>query len=141
MGFRGEMMAAWGRRGSFYGKSSDGKFGNKRSQCSLGHSHRSKLESAVCAEYQQRARIDNLVLTCESHVYLTDAHILYIPDFKLRAIDGTEFYGESKGFETPEWRIKKRLWEHYGPAPLEIWKGSHSNPKLVEVITPPVKKT
>lgn len=58
----------------------------------------------------------------KDHVYLTRARILLIADFKITELSGAERWIEAKGFETPEWRIKRRLWKHYGPGPLEIWK-------------------
>lgn len=129
---------------AFRGRLASGKyskFSNELAGCRLGHSHRSKLESSVCAIYQLRERSgDAELLGVEDHVYLTDARILYIPDFRLRNASGL-FWGESKGFETPEWKIKKRLWEYYGPGPLEIWRGSAGNPRLTEVVIPKVKKT
>lgn len=127
---------AWGSR-----HDRSNKFSNQKTQCSLGHAHRSKLESAVCGIYQLREKAREIVFVAsESHVYLTEARILYIPDFELRdAVTGNSFWGEAKGYETPEWRIKRRLWEFYGPGPLEIWKGSASYPKLVETLVPKVK--
>jgi hypothetical protein len=35
-----------------------------------------------------------------------------------------------------EWKIKKKLWEHVGPAPLDIYMGSYRNLKLVETVIP-----
>lgn len=55
-------------------------------------------------------------------VYMTDARILYKPDFKcFDSKEGISFYVEAKGFETAVWKIKKRLWREYGPARLEIY--------------------
>ena len=114
------------------------KYGNKTaSLCALNHSHRSKLESSVCAILSKD--LQNELVGVERHVYLTNARILYIPDFELRnRITGLTSYAEAKGFPTPEWAIKKRLWKHYGPAKLSIWKGTHQKPFLDEVIDPEV---
>jgi hypothetical protein len=46
---------------------------------------------------------------------------LYKPDYKVLGRNGVEYYAEAKGFEDEKWRIKRRLYEHYGPAPLQIW--------------------
>lgn len=67
-------------------------------------------------------------------VYLTRARIIYKPDFQFEDLDLSEtVYAEYKGFETPEWRIKRRLWMHYGPGRLRIYKGRMN---LVEEIIP-----
>ena len=41
---------------------------------------------------------------------------------------------EAKGFETPEWRLKRRLWLHSGPGPLQVYAGSYSRFHLKETI-------
>lgn len=116
------------------------RYGNKPSLCSAGHSHASKLESSVCQMLQLRIRAKEIdIVQCQDHVYLTEARILYIPDFKCTTRDKKEFFVEAKGFETPEWKLKKKLWKFYGPAPLEIWMGSHTNPFLKETLTPEKK--
>lgn len=114
------------------------KYSNKASVCQLGHSHRSGLETSVCAMLQRREREHEIVLEqVEDHVYLTDARILYIPDFRCRNVKTClSFYVEAKGFETPEWRIKRRLYQHYGRHPLEIWMGTAARPFLKEIIIP-----
>ena len=114
------------------------KFGNTKQECSLGHSHASKLESAVCGIISLRQKAGELeLLQSQDHVYLTKARILYIPDFKcLDKVTGETFYIESKGYEDQKWPIKKRLWKHYGPGRLEIWTGNYRNPKLDEIIVP-----
>lgn len=43
---------------------------------------------------------------------------------------------EAKGFETAEWDIKLKLWRWIGPMQMELWKGTHQRPKLVEIISP-----
>ena len=116
----------WSRRG---------KFGNKKVSMD-GFSFGSKLEAAVFSIIKNREASGELkFLQVQDHVYLTDARILYIPDFKCEdAKTGDHFWVEAKGFETPEWRIKRRLWEHYGPGKLEIWKGTAARPFLDETI-------
>lgn len=105
-------------------------------KCAYGFSHRSKLESSVCQLIYLREKAGELVhINHEQHVYLTKARILFIPDFHCLK-DGKDYFIEAKGMETPEYRIKRRLWMHYALAPLEVWKGSHTNPKLSETIIP-----
>lgn len=106
--------------------------GNKyRAQRTNGFS--SKLEAAVYAMLESRANVTNI--KCQTKVYLTDAKILYIVDFSYEdASSGALVFVEAKGMETPTWRLKRRLWQHYGPGKLEIWKGSHARPYLAETI-------
>lgn len=71
-------------------------------------------------------------------VKLTAARILYIVDFLVFSNEKAhDVYAEMKGFETSDWKIKKRLWAHYGPGPLHIYKpGSDGWPVLVEELYP-----
>lgn len=123
----------------------DAKMGNKPSVCALGHSHRSKLESAVCHILQLREKANEIkILQIEDHVAICGPtghdcpkKKIYIPDFKCYDIErAEEFWVEAKGFPNDRWPTTKVLWRHYGPGRLEIWMGSHTNPKLDEIITP-----
>jgi hypothetical protein len=70
-------------------------------------------------------------------VYLSHARIPYIADF--RAHDpkrGEDIWIEFKGFETPEWRLKLKLWRSYGPGRLRLYKGSGLRMVLVEEVIP-----
>ena len=122
---------------NFYNRRRGMKFGSKRVEAD-GHSFASKLESAVYTVLKARENAKEIkILQVQDHVYLTRARICYIPDFKCLDISsGKEFHVEAKGFQTPEWSIKKRLWKCYGPGNLEIWRGNHMRPFLDEVITP-----
>ena len=116
----------------------DEKYGNKRSTCDLGHSHRSKLESAVCAILQWREKAGEIrIVQAEKHIYLSRAKIVYIVDWECEELKtGDALFVEAKGYEDPKWPIKLKLWRVYGPGKLEIWKGSHKKPYLDEVVTP-----
>lgn len=60
----------------------------------------------------------------QQSIYLTRARIQYIADFKVFDLKKNEYcYWEAKGFETPEWRIKLRLYKEYGSATLYIYRG------------------
>jgi len=75
-------------------------------------------------------------LKCQVEVRLTQAQILYKPDFSF-VENGILIYAEMKGFQTPVWRIKRRLWlSGYGPGKLEVWGISASGPFLHEVLEP-----
>jgi hypothetical protein len=96
----------------------------------------SQLEAAVFQWLQLRVKNKEISdMRCQETVYLTKARIISKPDFSFYE-NGTKRFAEAKGFETPEWRIKRRLWEHYGPGPLEIYKGSAKSFRLHETIIP-----
>ena len=50
--------------------------------------------------------------------------------------EGAKEIIEAKGVETDLWLCKLKLYRAYGIAPLMIFKGSASNPKLVETVYP-----
>ena len=90
-------------------------------------------------EMQKRGEIADL--KCQQTVKLTDAEIKYIADFSF--IDpktGERVFAEAKGFPTPEWKLKKRLWEYYGPGTLMIYQGSEKRIRLTETLTVKKKK-
>lgn len=101
-----------------------------------GHNFASKLEAAVYQILKLREKAREIdIVNYQSHVYLTKARVHYIPDFRIFDYKINDFaWVEAKGFETPEWRIKKRLWGHYGPGQLEIYRGSEKRPFLDETI-------
>lgn len=79
---------------------------------------------------EQAGLISNI--RAQASVYLTDARILYKPDFcvfdhKLNE----DVYVEYKGMETPVWRIKRRLWMHYGPGRLRVYKGKNLHEEII----------
>jgi len=101
-----------------------------------GHSFASKLESdtylMLCLmEKAGEIKIEKI----QAQVSLTDAAVIYKPDFLVTDLkSNTLIWVEAKGFETPEWKIKKRLWRYYGPGPLHIYKASRNGPTLDEVV-------
>lgn len=117
------------------------RFSNKRTELD-GRSFQSKFEASVYAMLKilQMAK-EIKIEQCQDHVYLTDAEICYIPDFKCRNLKTGELYWvEAKGFETPEWKLKLRLWRYYGPGPLHIYKGTHRCPVLTSIVIPRERK-
>jgi hypothetical protein len=103
-----------------------------------GRSFASKLEAAVYQMLKLRERAGEIrVLQAQDHIYLTDARIEYVPDFKCEYVaTGEVFWAEAKGYADPKWPIKKKLWRFYGPGPLELWTGNYRNPQLEETIIP-----
>ena len=113
-----------------------GKFGAKRVETD-GYSFASKLEAAVYQMLKFRLAAGEFSeIRCQVQVSLSAAQIIYRPDFECITKYGSSFYCEAKGYETPEWRIKRRLWIAYGPGKLEVWAGSHTSPRLKEVLEP-----
>ena len=112
------------------------KYGAKKVSWS-GRSFASKLEAAVYQVLMLQMKAGEISgIECQDSIYLTDARILYKPDFRVIAEGGEEYWVEAKGFKTPEWAIKKRLWKCYGPGRLQIYTGSHAHPVLSETIIP-----
>lgn len=112
-------------------------FNNKEVEID-GRNFSSKLEGAVYQLLKARELAGEIKdIEIQNHVYLTDARIHYIPDFKFTFVaTDTPGWAEAKGFENERWPMKKRLWKAYGPGPLEIWKGSWQRPRLVETVVP-----
>lgn len=116
-----------------------------------GHRYDSKAESIVSAQLQLEERGGGIsCLSYQVEVSLSEAKIIYKPDFKFvrpflhpktshcTIPEGQFFsYAECKGFETPEWRIKRRLWIAYGPGPLEVYNVINGHVVLKEVLLPP----
>lgn len=59
--------------------------------------------------------------------------IVYKVDFAYE-INGKTVYVEAKGIKTPSYKKRERLWRQNPPGRLEVWMGSHKNPRCVEVI-------
>lgn len=113
------------------------KFGAKRADSNLlDRSFDSKAE-------MRRANMLRLMemageisgLEFQPQTYLSAAKIGYKPDF--RYVDGgATIYEEVKGFETEGFRIKFRLWAHYGPAQLRVLKAKGNGFVVTKTIYP-----
>ena len=94
----------------------------------------SNLHMWLC-DKQEKGEIRELKV--KPNVLLTRAKIRMIPDFSaVDAKTNETVYHEAKGFETDIWRIKRRLWEHYGPGKLIVYKGSGTRFGVYEEIIP-----
>lgn len=127
----------------FMRKNRGSKFGAVRVKDSAGRSFASKYEKVVFDYILTLEKMGVLKFRRQqAHVTLTDAGIIYKPDYEVEWLvepyQNQIVYMEAKGFETPEWRIKRKLYQHYGPAPLMIFKGMNGDgtPKLHEEIVP-----
>lgn len=79
-------------------------------------------------------------IECQVQVILTEAEIIYKPDFKYFDLSLSKpIWEEVKGFETDTWRLKRKLWISYGPGILRVYKGRYSRLRLHEEITPKKK--
>lgn len=115
------------------------KYGNKIASSSNGQSFSSQAERDLYELLMLMERAGEIQdIQVQDHVYLTEARILYIADFKYRnLISGEEEWAEMKGFETDVWRIKRRLWiAGYGPGCLKVYKKSGVRVYLAETINP-----
>lgn len=106
-----------------------------------GFSFASKLEAALYDQLWWRMKAGEIKdIQVQATVYLTKARIKYIPDFKVTMKDDSIEYHEAKGLEADRFGTIKKLWKHYGEAPLYIWKGSHQKLLLAETIIPEVSQ-
>ena len=95
----------------------------------------SKAESEFYLELKRLERLGDVeILEIQPKIHLTNAKILYKPDFKVRHKSGLVEYIDVKGFQTAVFAIKKRLWAHYGPGVLAIIKKTKSGFKRVEEV-------
>jgi len=103
-----------------------------------GYSFASKCEAGLfqlLKLIEKAGEISNIQV--QDHVYLTDARICMIPDFKiLNTLTKESEWYEAKGFETTDYRIKRKLWTVYGPGKLHVYKCRGTTPYLHEVIIP-----
>lgn len=98
----------------------------------------SKLEAGVYLYYKrmQQYGAANIVKR-QPKLELSEAKIVFKPDFEIFDPKlGGKCYAEAKGVETDSYRIKLKLYRHYGEYPLLIFKGTMDSPKLVEVVYP-----
>lgn len=112
------------------------KYGAVRVKSSDGRSFASKGERSCHAWLQLMEKAGEIeILQTQCSVYLSAAKILFKPDFKIRNLHtGVETWVEFKGFETTEYRIKRRLWIAYGPGPLWVVKGSGTRMVIHEIL-------
>jgi hypothetical protein len=120
---------------AYFRRNTGHKYGAKKTSLD-GYSFGSKLEASVYGILKLREAAGEIEsIQVQDHVYLTAARIAYVADFAFTVkATGARRWAEAKGVETPVWRLKRKLWKHFGPGYLEIWKGSHVRPVLVETI-------
>lgn len=98
-----------------------------------------KFDSTAEGEYYQELKLlqragEIKLIETQPKVYLTAARILYKPDFLIEH-EGDHVWIDVKGFQTRDFNLKLRLWNHYGPGELWIVKkgryGFHKDFKIV----------
>jgi hypothetical protein len=110
------------------------KYGSKRVEFD-GISFASKLEADV---YKMLSG-DSGIKTIETQrtISLTEAAIKYRVDFIVTTDKDHKIAVEAKGMETDRYKIIKKLYAHYGPMPLMVYKRKGKDGlKLFEVIVP-----
>jgi hypothetical protein len=115
-----------------------GKFGNVKVE-HAGHWFDSQLEKAVflSLSLQERAGAIRDLSHHPGTVFLGPARAQYRPDFRFTNVKtGETEWAEAKGFETPAWRGKLKLWRVVGPGRLHIFKGTAASVKCVETVIP-----
>jgi hypothetical protein len=95
----------------------------------------SRLEARRWGELRAMAAAGEITdLRRQPRVELTAAAIVYHPDFFYRLPDGRECWEETKGFETRDYCLKRRLWSFYGPGLLRVLKaGGKAGWKVTEI--------
>lgn len=98
----------------------------------------SRLEATVYAHLKNLERAGAIRdLARYACVRLSDAKISYKPDARATYTDtGQEFWVEAKGAMTDRFRLITKLWQAYGPGPLEIYKSNGRGIYLAETIIP-----
>lgn len=98
----------------------------------------SKLEAAVYQILKFREKAKEITdIKCKQTVHLTRADISWCIDFSFIDLKSGELmYCEAKGVQDKRYMIVKKLYKFYGPAALEIWKGTWQSPYLEETIIP-----
>ena len=80
----------------------------------------SKAEAEYYFELKLRERAGQIkILEIQPAVYMTDARILYRADFLIEE-DGKRVYIDVKGMQTRDFKLKFRLWVHYGQGTLRL---------------------
>lgn len=79
----------------------------------------SRGEAALYVYY--RDNDDYEIISMQDKIYLTKARILFKPDFYIEdKVMNKRYYSDFKGFCTPVFNIKKRLWKAYRSDELHV---------------------
>lgn len=124
-----------------YGKAKTNKYKAQKTTIE-GEHFPSKFEAAGWMLFRSRERAGNVrSLRRYETVRLSDAGITYKPDWSyIDVATDAKVFVEMKGVVTDRFRLICKLWRAYGPAPLEIYKGTHRKIYLAETIIPGATK-
>lgn len=101
-----------------------------------GHIFASKLEMELYQVLMLQGLNGALMdLRLQPRVSLSKAKITVIPDF-VANVFGRDVYFEAKGFETPVWRIKMKLWKAYADHEIRVYKKKGNRLYLSQRIIP-----
>lgn len=108
----------------------------------LGITYASKGEMEVAKQLRTMLDGGHLIELAEQSEVVLDTKAVFktVVDFRTVKQDGTTEYVEVKGCQTKMWRLTRRMWAAYGPAPLRVVKPGSG--KTIEVIVPgePLKR-
>lgn len=96
-----------------------------RRTSAAGKVYASRAEMLYAAEL----RALGVAFTEQPRITLGDTGIVYVPDFFANGE-----YIDVKGVQTAVFRMKKKLWKLYGPAPLRIVKRRGHRFTTVEIV-------
>ena len=94
-----------------------------------------KFDSKAEGEYYEFLR-DNKqyeIIELQPKIYLTEARILYKPDFLVEK-NGEQYYIDVKGVRTSVFNLKCRLWKKYGAGDLHLVKKKYKRFETVEIV-------
>ena len=98
------------------------KFGNVKTEID-GHTFDSKAEARRYSELKMLAAADEIMGFGLQPSFVLPGSIRYRPDFIVCGKDGTVWVEDVKGYETKDFKLKKKLWDsHYKWLELKIVK-------------------
>lgn len=119
-----------------FGLKPSSKYRAKRTVTADGASFPSRLEARRWEQLQLLEASGLLTnLSRQPKVLLTDAEIVYHPDFRYTE-GGRTVFEETKGLDTEGWLIKRKLWRVYGPGVLRVMKARAGGIHMTEEIHP-----
>jgi hypothetical protein len=113
---------------------SGSKYGAKKTTID-GIKFDSKSEAGFFLQIRRLSKFE--IIELQPKVYLTEARILYKPDFLLLDKETNEkFYVDVKGMRTPVFAIKARLWRYYATLPLRLYAQTKIGYLLADLVLP-----
>lgn len=85
-----------------------------------GEKFSSKKEARYYAELLIRQKVGEVVFFLRQVPFHLPGGVKYVVDFVEFLADGTCDFVEVKGFETPEWKIKKKMVEDIYPVKIKV---------------------